>query len=125
MAVNENINSSSAIPGQSARTHSDASCDGPWQSSPPCVGGGFVHVRVRVLVPCPQLTSHLLHWLHSVHTPSTTIYKRHTGRKLTSSLIYHSKYQCLSEISSYVGFCHDKCNKTINIKQRYLEQSIF
>jgi len=65
------------LPGLCGCVHCVVSCDGPTQALPPCEGGGFVHERVRVLVPLPQRTSHVLQGLQCVHTPLTAVNDQH------------------------------------------------
>ena len=43
----------------------------PWQSSPPLLGAGLVHVRSCVLIPMPQVTEHSPTFIHSDHIPLT------------------------------------------------------
>ena len=53
--------------------HSRDSVCGPWQTFPPCFGGGFLHNLCLYCFPPPQL---LLHWRnlpHEVQPPSTDV----------------------------------------------------
>jgi len=51
--------------------HKSVSVVSPTQSSPPCWGSGFVHVRDLDLVPSPHVTEHVVHVVHNVKPPST------------------------------------------------------
>ena len=43
----------------------------PWQSLPPQLGLGLVHVRLLVIMPPPQVAEHSDSSVHSLHSPST------------------------------------------------------
>jgi len=59
------------LPGHEFIIQVVVSCCGPGQSSPLSVGGGLLHVLVRVLVPSPHVTEHELHDAQIDHSPST------------------------------------------------------
>ena len=61
------------LPGQNASLHASVSVVIPTQSSPPCWGSGFVHVRDLDLVPSPHVTEHVVHVVHNVKPPLTKV----------------------------------------------------
>ena len=60
-----------SVPGQGSVLHGLDSTASPTQSLPPCLGAGFVHSRLRCMVPPPHVTGHWLHTPHDAQFPST------------------------------------------------------
>ncbi len=59
------------IPGHGLVLQPRVSFQGPSQSSPPPVGGGYVHERTRVLLPPSHGLSHVSHEVQCDQPPST------------------------------------------------------
>ena len=56
----------------------------PAQYFPPLTGGGWSHVRVRVLIPSAHVTEQALHSLHLLQAPSTMKTVRNNTYQQTS-----------------------------------------
>lgn len=68
-----------SVPGQGFVLHGLDSTASPTQSLPPCLGGGFVHSRLRCMVPPPHVTGHWLHTPHDAQFPSTLSNREHVA----------------------------------------------
>jgi len=66
-----NYKEENPLPGHAFIKQKLVSSGNPLQSSPPCAGGGLSHVLVRVLVPLPHVTEHVVHVPQIDQPPST------------------------------------------------------
>ena len=79
------------LPGQRIRLHSLVILFEPSHALPPYIGVTLSHCRVRLRIPCPQITVHLLHAFHGPQSASTD--KIDTQSRVTHWLVYIYTYR--------------------------------